>query len=72
MDKKRSQEQQECPGSKVQKLEEGVRNKEEERESLSTLDMDKVDAMPDPPSWEQIRERYNKLIQASIFRREEE
>ena len=71
MDRKQDKdmtEQQECPWGKVQKLDKGVNN-EEERESLPTfsINMDKIDALRDLQSTEELRERYNKLIEEGKF-----
>ena len=61
---------------KVQKVDKGKRNAGK-RELLSAADLDmnnmnaimeKLDSMPTPPSWEQLRERYEKLVQADVFR----
>ena len=34
--------------------------------------MEKLDSKPTPPSWEQLRERYEKLVQVDVFRKEKE
>ena len=78
MDQKRNQKEDTTEQShKVQKVDKGERK----RELLSAADLDmndrdaimeKLDSKPTPPSWEQLRERYEKLVQADVFRKEEE
>ena len=74
MDQKRNQEEDTTEQScKVQKVDKGERK----RELLSAADLDmndmdaimeKLDSKPTPPSWEQLRQRYERL-QADLLQK---
>ena len=84
MDQKRSREDDTTECRKVQKVDKSERNKgNRELLSAADLDMNNVDTIwekldttrnskPALPSWEQLRERYKKLVQWDMHRKKKE
>ena len=84
MNQKRSREEDTTESRKAQKVDKSERN-EGNRELLSAanLNMNNIDAIwekldairdsrPAPPSWEQLRERYENLVQWDMYRKKKE